>query len=323
MWPRSPLQNAILRRAARRRIAEGRWRSHVIKRQIKGPTHTLSEPSEYVPLARAAEEAGYHAAVLPDSIFYSEQVSAKYPYTADGSRMWDATTPWVDPLVGAAAMAAATRSLFFYTSVVKLPVRNAILMARQVMSVASLSGDRFGFGAGLGWLPEEARWCGAPFEGRGERMDEALAVMKLLFTAEMVEFHGKHFDFGRIQMSPRPGKPIPIYIGGHTEPALRRAAKYDGWSSAMLMSDQLIEIAGKLRALREQAGRAEAPFEVQAVAMDAYRVEDFRKLEAGGITDVILLPWLFYGAPIRGGSLSDKIDGLRRFADDVMAKMKE
>jgi probable F420-dependent oxidoreductase len=282
----------------------------------------MSEPSEYVPLARAAEEAGYHAMVLPDSIFYSEQVSAAYPYTADGSRMWDGTTPWVDPLVGAAAMAAATRKLFFYTSVVKLPVRNALLMARQVMSVASISGDRFGFGAGLGWLPEESLWCGAPFEGRGKRMDEALAVLKLLFTGEMVEYHGQHFDFGKIQMSPRPQKPIPIYIGGHTEPALRRAARYDGWSSAMLMSDQLIEIAGKLRALRQEIGRGDAPFEVQAVAMDAYQVDDYKKLAAGGITDVILLPWLFYGTPIRGGALESKIDGIRKFADEVIAKMQ-
>jgi probable F420-dependent oxidoreductase len=281
----------------------------------------MSEPSEYVPLARAAEDAGYHAAVLPDSIFYSEQVSAAYPYTPDGSRMWDGTTPWIDPMVGAAAMAAATRRLFFYTSVVKLPVRNAILFARQVMSVASLSSDRFGLGAGLGWLPEEARWCGAPFEGRGERMDEALAVLKLLFSGEMVEFHGRHFDFGRIQMSPRPGKTIPIYIGGHTEPALRRAAKYDGWSSAMLRTDELIEIAGKLRALRQQIGRGDAPFEVQAVAIDAYQAEHFRALEAGGVTDVILLPWLFYGTPIRGGSLESKIDGIRKFADEVIAKL--
>jgi len=282
----------------------------------------MSEAHEYVPLARAAEEAGYHAMVLPDSIFYSEQVSAPYPYTADGSRMWDGSTPWVDPLVGAAAMAAATRNLFFYTSVVKLPVRNAILFGRQVMSVASISGDRFGLGAGLGWLPEESRWCGAPFEGRGARMDEALEVLKLLFSGEMVEFHGKHFDFNKIQMSPRPGKPIPIYIGGHTEPALRRAAKYDGWSSAMLQSDQLIEIAGKLKALREEIGRGDAPFEIQAVAMDAFQEPHFRKLEAGGITDIILLPWLYYGVPIRGGSLQEKIDGLRKFADDVVVKMK-
>ncbi len=282
----------------------------------------MSEPSEYVPLARAAEAAGYHAVVLPDSIFYSEQVSAAYPYTPDGSRMWDGTTPWIDPLVGAAAMAAATERLFFYTSVVKLPVRNALLMARQIMSVASLSGDRFGFGAGLGWLPEEAQWCGAPFQGRGQRMDEALAVLQLLFTGELVEYHGAHFDFGKIQMSPRPAKPIPIYIGGHTEPALRRAARYDGWSSAMLRRDQLIEIAGKLRALRREIGRDDAPFEVQAVAMDAYRADHFQKLEAGGITDMILLPWMFYGTPLRGGSLASKLDGIRKFADEVMAKLK-
>lgn len=283
----------------------------------------LSEPSEYIPIARAAEEAGYHAIVLPDSIFYSEEVSAAYPYTADGKRMWDETTPWIDPMVGTAAMAAATRTLFFYTSVVKLPVRNAVLYARQIMSVATLSNDRFGLGAGSGWLPEEARWCGAPFEGRGARMDEALEVFKLLFSGEMVEYHGKHFDFGKIRMSPKPAKPIPIYIGGHTDIALRRAARYDGWSSAMMTSDQLIETAGKLRAFRKEIGRENAPFEVQGVAMDAFMPDQFKRLEEGGVTDSIFMPWLLYGEPIRGGSLQGKIDGLRKFADDVIAKVND
>ena len=73
---------------------------------------------------------------------------------------------------------------------------------------------------------------------------------------------------------------------------------------------------------RHEIGRQDAPFEVQAVAMDAYRVDHFQKLEAGGITDMILLPWMFYGTPLRGGTLQSKLDGLRRFADEVIAKMQ-
>ena len=132
-------------------------------------------------MAREAERLGYHAVVLPDSIFFSEEVSKPYPYTQDGSRMWDGETPWIEPIVGAAAMAAATESIYFYTSVVKLPVRHPVLMARQVGSLAALSNNRFGFGAGLGWLPEEFKWCGTEFETRGKRMDECLEILRLIW----------------------------------------------------------------------------------------------------------------------------------------------
>ena len=87
----------------------------------------MAPPEQYIPVAQAAERLGYHAVVLPDSIFFSEEVSKPYPYTKDGSRMWDAETPWIEPIVGAAAMAAATETIFFYTSVVKLPVRHPVL----------------------------------------------------------------------------------------------------------------------------------------------------------------------------------------------------
>ena len=102
----------------------------------------MSEANHYVPLAQAAERIGYHAIVLPDSIFFSEEVSAPYPYTTDGKRMWGAETPWIDPFVGTAAMAGATESIFFYTSVVKLAVRNPVLVAKQVGSLTVSSRRR-------------------------------------------------------------------------------------------------------------------------------------------------------------------------------------
>src|SRR5688572_25939337 len=92
----------------------------------------MSPPSQHGPLAEAAEALGYHAVVLPDSIFYSEQVSSPYPYTQDGKRMWGAETPFLDPLIAVAHMAARTRRLFFYTSVVKLSVRDPVLVAKQL-----------------------------------------------------------------------------------------------------------------------------------------------------------------------------------------------
>jgi len=95
-------------------------------------------PLDQLPeLAKTAEECGYASVALPDSLFYAESVAVKYPYTSDGSRMWDADTPWVDPFVAAAAMGAVTSNIRFYTQVLKLGSRNPLLLARQVGSVES------------------------------------------------------------------------------------------------------------------------------------------------------------------------------------------
>ena len=136
------------------------------------PVHELTE------LARTAEEVGFDSIALPDSLFYMEQQSVDYPYTADGSRMWNEETPWVDPLIVAASMGAVTSTLRFYTNVMKLGSRNPVLLARQVGSVANLTGNRFGFGVGIGWAPEEFEWCGQPYAKRGARVDEMIEVIK-------------------------------------------------------------------------------------------------------------------------------------------------
>jgi probable F420-dependent oxidoreductase len=280
----------------------------------------MADPSHYVPIAQAAEAIGYHAVVLPDSIFYSEDVSAPYPYTQDGKRMWGPETPWIEPIIGAAAMAAATERLFFYTSVLKLAVRNPVLVAKQVASLAALSNGRFGLGAGLGWLPEEFAWCGEVYETRGKRMDEALEILRLIWGGGMVSYEGEHYRFGKIQMSPTPPK-IPLYIGGHTLPGLKRAARYgDGWSSAMLPAKKLIELTRQLTALRKEYGREDEPFEIQGVVTDVFTADGFKALEAEGVTDIICVPWVFHGVPMQGGDLQKKIDGMKRFYDDVVSK---
>ena len=96
--------------------------------------------------------------------------------------MWDENTPWVDPLIAAGAMGAVTSTLRFYTNVMKLGSRNPLLMARQVGSVANLTNNRFGFGVGIGWAPEEFEWCGVPYAKRGKRVDEMIEVIKLLLA---------------------------------------------------------------------------------------------------------------------------------------------
>jgi len=270
---------------------------------------------QLVELAKTVEEAGFDNIALPDSIFYMEKQAADYPYTPDGSRMWDENTPWVGPLIAAGAMGAVTSTLRFYTNVMKLGSRNPLLMARQVGSVANLTNNRFGFGIGIGWAPEEFEWCGQPYAKRGKRVDEMIEVIKLVLGGGMVEFHGEFYDFDRLQMSPAPTKPVPFYVGGHTDVALKRAARVgNGWTSAMLTGAELADIIGKIKKLLAENGRVDEPFEYQAVCIDKFGVDGHRELAAAGVTDNIVMPWVFDGLGF-DAPLAAKQDSVKRFAD--------
>ncbi|WP_063022349.1 TIGR03619 family F420-dependent LLM class oxidoreductase [Nocardia niwae] len=280
----------------------------------------LSPLDQLTELAKTAEECGFASIALPDSLFYMKSAAAKYPYTADGSRFWGPDTPWVDPLIGATAMAAVTSRIRFYTNVLKLGSRNPLLLARQVGSVANLSGNRFGFGVGIGWAPEEFEWCGVPFARRGARVDEMIEVIKLVLAGGMVEYHGEFFDFDPLQISPAPSEPVPFYIGGHTDAALRRAARVgDGWTSAMMTYDELRRTIGELDALRAQFGRTDEPFEIQAVCVDRFGRSGYQDLADAGVTDAIVVPWLADGIGF-DGELAAKQDSLRKFAQQYIAE---
>lgn len=275
----------------------------------------MCQIDQLIEIAKTAEEVGFTSIALPDSIFYMEKQSADYPYTPDGSRMWNAETPWVDPLIAAGAMGAVTSTLRFYTNVMKLGSRNPLLLARQVGSVANLTGNRFGFGVGIGWAPEEFEWCGQPYARRGKRVDEMIEVIKLVLAGGMVEFHGEFYDFDKLQMSPAPSTPVPFYVGGHTDVALKRAARVgDGWTSAMMTCAQLAETIGKLKALLAEFGRADEPFEFQAVCIDKFDVDGHRELAEAGVTDNIVMPWVMEGLGFEA-PLDKKQDAMKRFAD--------
>jgi alkanesulfonate monooxygenase SsuD/methylene tetrahydromethanopterin reductase-like flavin-dependent oxidoreductase (luciferase family) len=140
-------------------------------------------------------------------------------------------------------------------------------------------------------------------------------VIKLLLAGGMVEFHGEFYDFERLQMSPAPTEPVPFYVGGHTEVALKRAARVgDGWTSAMLTCEQLAEIIAKIKKLLAENGRANDPFEFQAVCIDKFDVDGHRDLVEAGVTDNIVIPWVFEGLGF-DAPLEAKQDSLKRYAE--------
>jgi len=279
-------------------------------------------PDQLVPLARVAEEAGYDSVTVPDSVFFPEQVSAKYPFSRDGERFWPAETPFVDPFVSIPAMAAVTERLRFYTNVVKLPLRNPLLVAKQVSSIAAMSNNRFSLGVGLSWIPEEFVWTGTEKRTRGARTDEAIDIVKLVCAGrgpEFVEYHGAYYDFGRLMISPAPTEPVPILVGGHSEPAFERAARVgDGWVSVQTTEAEVVEAVGELRTRLAAHGRMDAPFEIKVLCTDVFDLDGFRRLADHGVTDVQVVPWYFYGGDPE--AIETRRDSLFRFADDVIAK---
>lgn len=282
----------------------------------------LSPPEQYLPLARAADDAGLDSIALPDSVFFPEKVSAEYLYTADGGRFWDADTPWLEPWVVIPAMAAVTTRIRFYTHVLKLAIRNPLLVAKTVGSAAVLSGNRVGLGVGLGWIPEEFEWCGTDYASRGPRANEAIEIIRLVLGGGMVEYHGKHYSFDRLQMSPAPSSPVPIYVGGHSAPALKRAARLgDGWCAAMATEEEIRGYITELRRLRTELGRENEPYEIQVACTDVFDLDGMKRLEEAGVTDFITAPWMFAGvAPDE--PVSAKQDGIRRFADEYVAAFR-
>ena len=210
-----------------------------------GPTAHL------VPMARAIEEAGYDTIAPSDHVVHPETVKTKYPYTKDGSLRWEPFTDWPDPWVSVGAMAAVTSRVRFVTGVDVLPMRNPFVVAKAVGTAAAISNDRVTLGIGTGWMRDEFELLEQPFERRGKRTDEMIAVLRTLWSGGMVEHHGEFYDFGRLEMSPVPSQPIPIVVGGLSERALRRAAMLgDGWFSDLHTTDELRGYLGRLRAYR-------------------------------------------------------------------------
>jgi probable F420-dependent oxidoreductase len=282
---------------------------------------SMTDPSFYAPLAVAAEEAGYHSMVIPDSICYPLHASSTYPYNPDGSREFLEDKPFLEPFSLIPALGAVTSRIRFVTFVVKLPVRNPVLLAKQATSTAVLTGNRLVLGVGTSPWREDYDVLGVEWAGRGRRMDESIAILRGLAAGGYFEYRGKSFDLPPVKIAPVPSEPIPVLVGGHADAALRRAARLDGWMHGGGDPADLPRLLARLAQFRREApadpGR---PFQVHVISLDAYTVDGVRRLEEQGVTDVIIgFRWPYATGPDTE-PLARKVDSLRRFADDVIAK---
>jgi alkanesulfonate monooxygenase SsuD/methylene tetrahydromethanopterin reductase-like flavin-dependent oxidoreductase (luciferase family) len=280
----------------------------------------MTDPTYYIPLAKAAEAAGYHAMTIPDSVAYPFESDSKYPYTPDGSREFLDGKSFIEAFVMAGALYAVTTTLKFNFFVLKLPIRPPALVAKQAGSLAALFDNRLGLGVGTSPWPEDYELMGVPFAKRGKRMDECIEIIKGLTSGEYFEFHGEFYDIPKTKMTPAPSKPIPILIGGHAEAALKRAARCDGWMHGGGQREELDRLIKRLNQIREEEGRT-GPFEIHVISVDAFTLDGIKRLEDKGVTDIIVGFRIPYIMGEDTELLDAKIRHLESFAEKVIAKL--
>ena len=274
---------------------------------------SFSETTQLLDLARICEEVGFHGVFLSDHLYHPEKFESRYPYSEDGKPPFGPETEWPEPWATISAMAAVTTRLHFNTSVYIAPMRHPLVLAKSVATASVLSGGRVALGAGLGWIREEYEQLGQDFGTRGKRLDEMIEGMRKVWTGDVVEHHGTHYDFDRLSMSPAPPGRIPVYIGGASQPALRRAARNDGWLGSGNDPSDVPGLVETLRSLRAEAGLASEPLDVVVALTTPPDVDTFKRMEDAGVTGLVSYPLLDTLGP--RSSLEQKRGALAQYAE--------
>lgn len=258
-----------------------------------GPSATREN---IIAFARRMEALGFDSLWVSDHVVIPRDYASRYPYNATGRLGWDDLT-LLEPLSTLLFVAAVTERVELGTTVLVLPMRNPVLHAKIMATLDHLSHGRLILGIGVGWLKEEFEALAEPFEHRGPRMDEYIQVLKNLWTKDDPSFVGKYYRLGNVACYPKPVRTPhpPIWIGGNTEPALRRAARVgDSWHAAGATPEQIAEALPKLHNYLQAAGRSpeDVPvtvrFGVGAREESAAVVEKLRRYKDLGVTHVCI-----------------------------------
>ena len=285
---------------------------------------TMCNPDFYLPLAKAAEEADFDDFVFPDSICFPEKPSiSKYPYNEDGKGGFLEDVPFLDPFSTIPLLASHTNKITFSSHVIKLTVRQPVLVAKQLSTVAVLTNNRFNFGVGLSPWKEDFIVTQETWEGRGKRMDEMIQIIKGLLSGDFFSFKGEFYNLPTIKICPVPTKNVPMYMGGHSEPALKRAAKYlDGWMSAGLDFETNKAVMERLRELRKQYNRENDSFYHVTMGPECYEPDGIKKLEELGINECVIAFRDAYAGEEDNRTLEQMIGEINSFSETVISKVR-
>lgn len=303
-----------------------------------GPT---ARPEPLAAIARKGDELGFYCMVAGDHILVPREVNSPYPYTADGRFHGGAAAEYMEQLTLLTFLAGITTSIRLVPSVMIVPYRNPLLAAKVLATLDVLSQGRLTLGVGVGWMEEEFEALDAPpFAERGAVTNEYLQAFKELWTSDNPTFEGKYCRFSGIHFLPRPvQKPHPpIWVGGQSRPAMRRAARLgDGWHpvgaipAAPLEPEELAQNIRLLHRYAKDAGRDPGELEVsmKAPLYDAGSTPSgaVRRRFSGGTEEMLadIQTYEDVGVSciifdIRGDDLNRSLEGLDWFAEEVMSQ---
>ena len=293
-------------------------------------------------LARAADELHYDSVWITDHVVIPKATTSRYPYSPDGRLDLEAAQHYLDPLTVMSFLAGVTERTAIGSSVLILPYRNPVLVAKMVATLDVLSRGRVILAVGVGWLREEFEALNlTTFAERGAATDEYIQILRELWTKEWPSYRGRFYSFDEVRFYPKPvQKPYPpVWIGGHTKAAIRRAARLgDGWHPiglrppAGLYPAEYAKAAADLRAQAEAAGREpkaialsfRAPIKFTDAATSGARVpfigsrdqivEDIRTYQGLGVSHLIF--------DFAGTSVEAILEQLQRFAEEVRPALR-
>lgn len=270
------------------------------------------EGNEYVKeIARFAEAMGYAGIAKPDHVAIPADYQSPHP---SGRRMVEADSSFPDPLMTFAMMAAVTSKLRFMTYVYVLPMRDPFSAAKQAGTLAALSNQRFVFGVGAGWNKEEIELLGHDARTRGRRMDEMLLIMQQLWADGRSEFEGEFYRFGPVGQFPVPGR-VPVWVGGKSPSALRRAAGQDGWLGMNYPMEEIRPLLKQLDAEREriEQDRGPSPFGRFVIPLGEINRGVYHQLEDWGVDNTLAIAWP--PGSRSHASLDARLEAMEKFAD--------
>lgn len=260
-------------------------------------TGPATQPDFAAAFARTAEAAGFESLWTVEHVIWPASYSSVYPYHPSGKMPGDESTPLPDPLIWLTWVAAATSTIRLATGILLLPQRQPLVLAKKLATLDVLSGGRLDLGIGIGWLREEFEALGIPFSGRAARTDEYVGVLRTLWGRDGVGFNGDHVQFAAVSSNPKPvNGTIPIFVGGHSPGAARRAGRLgDGFWPGRGEPQEVGELFTVARRAAEDAGRDPATIEMCASPSRGLRNldEEVESLHELGV-DRILIPAFYF-----------------------------
>ena len=246
-------------------------------------------------VATMLDDAGYHGAMVSDHLIYPRDLKSPYPYSPhpDGRPIWEPETSWPDSWVLIGAMASITKNLHLSNNIYIAPARPILQVAKQVATASVLSSGRVSLGLAAGWMREEFELMGQDYDNRGPRLTEMMQALRELWKGGWVEWHGKYYDIPELMMEPHPETSVPILSGGHTDVALKRAARYcDGWIGNAYPWNEAVNYVSKLRGYLKDYGRENDPFEIIVGFYDVPSADLYKRAEEElGVAGTMCMPW--------------------------------